>query len=122
MKILFVISFLINTFSLFSNNIEKVIVVNHNTTPINLDKHTYIYSTNDTSSDVNNILNKEFIYNAKGLNVGINNKIRWEKFSLNNPTNISKKYYIYFPYNHINKIIAYVFHNDSLQKTTHTGT
>ena len=114
--------FLINSFLLFSNNTDKLIVVNDSITPLNLEKYTYIYSTKDTSSDVYNILSKDFIFNENGLNIGINDKIRWEKFSFNNPTNQTKEYYIYFPYNHINKIIAYTFYNDTLKKTTHTGT
>ena len=118
---IFILIALFSSVSLFSQT-NKTIIINDSWEPLNLNEYTCIYSTSDTSADVNLVKNKKFIYTPTGLNVGVNDKIRWERFILNNPTNKTKEYYIYFPYNHINKIIAYTFFNDTLQKTSRTGT
>ena len=122
MKKIYLLIILFSSLFLFSNPTHKTINISDTLSVLNLDEYTYIYSTNNTSTDVYSVLNSEYTYSPKGLNVGVNDKIRWEKFTFNNPTSFTKEYYIYFPYNHINKIIAYSFCNDSLQRTTRTGT
>jgi len=106
----------------FSNRNENVIIVQGKMKPLNLNKYTYLYSTQDTSSDISTVLDKKFIPTPDGLNVGVNTKIRWERFRFYNPSNKTKKYYIYFPYNHINKIVAYTFNEQQAVDTSYAGT
>ncbi len=94
----------------------------NNLSQINLNKFTYVYSTSDTSSEINSILHSSFIYDNKGLNHGVNKKTHWIKYSLINPYSKTKDYFILFPYNHINKIIAYGSYNDSVYHIQSTGT
>ena len=99
-----------------------MVVINDSLSQINLNKFTYIYSTSDTSSEINSILHSTFIYDNKGLNHGVNKNIHWIKYNLINPYNKTKDYFILFPYNHINKIIAYGSYNDCVYHIQSTGT
>ncbi len=95
------------TNSMFSNGVEKTLVIRNASEPINLNKYTYTYSTKDTSSNVQSVINENFEYAPKGLK-GINdNTIYWERFSFFNPTNNTLEYYIYFPYSIINRMVVY---------------
>jgi len=106
----------------FSENTEKLIVVHNNLESLNLDKYTYLYATDDTSLDVHSVLDKKFEYHEKGLNIGMNDKIWWEKLSFINPTKEVKEFYIYFPYSHINKIIVYQeYQEEIIERIASTG-
>lgn len=99
---------LINANMIYSNSeSSKSIIVNELTKPLNLDPYTYIYATQDTSTDVSTVLNKEFEYSPKGLNGINNNTVYWERFTIINNSDDSLQYYIYFPYSVINKLVAY---------------
>jgi len=113
--------FLLSATPLFSQNGEKTLNIDFLEETINLNNYTYTYSTKDSSTSINTILNKEFVYTPKGLH-GINdNTIYWEKFSFSNTTNNEIEYYIYFPYAIINKLIVFTNHNDSIVKNTPQG-
>ena len=122
MKFILTIFVFIYSTVLFSNNPIKAIDITDSLSTVNLAEYTYIYTTKDTSTNINSVLNQKFNYSPDGLNVGITKDIYWERFRFNNPTNQIQQYYIFFPYNHINKIIAYTFHNGELQNTSHLGT
>ena len=70
MRWLLVIVFVLNFNLLFSDNTEKVVLIQDNYKSLNLDKYTYLYSTHDTSSAVNNILHERFTHSPKGLSIG----------------------------------------------------
>ncbi len=107
--------------SLFSHDVEEILNVDFLEKAIDLDSYTYIYSTKDSSTNINTILDKEFVYTPKGLH-GINdNTIYWERFSFSNTTNNELTYYLYFPYAIINKLIVFTKHNDTIVKNTSLG-
>jgi len=119
---LLVILLSLNTTSyLLAQNAENILNVNIIEDEVDLNNYTYIYSTKDSSTNIHNILNKEFVYTPKGLH-GINdNTIYWERFSFSNSSNNELEYYIYFPYAIINKLIVFTNYNDSLIKNTSLG-
>lgn len=102
-----VLLFVFFTNNLFSNEAEKTLEIRNISEPINLNQYTYLYSTKDTSSSIQNVINENFEYAPEGLK-GINsNTVYWERFSFFNPTNDTLEYYIYFPYSVINKMVGY---------------
>jgi len=121
MKKLFTIFLIFISVFSFSENTEKLIVVHNDWEFLNLDKYTYLYSTKDTSLDIQKVLNKKFEYYEKGLNVGMNDKIWWEKLSFINPTKTNKDFVIYFPYSHINKIVVYRKYQEEIEHIASTG-
>ena len=111
-------AFFISFFLLAS---EKQVVLNDSLNQLNLDTYTYLYSTKDDDVDIQTVIDKKFEYTPKGLNIGLTDKIYWVKFNFNNPTNQTQKFYIYFPYSHINKINAYIRYKDNIQHLNPTG-
>jgi len=105
----------------FSNNQEKTILLD-SSNYLNLDEYTYIFETTESSLEVKDVINKEFQYSKKGLNIGVSDKIYWVKYTIENPSNKVKEYYIYYPYNHINKIIAYTLFNGTTEHLKSAGT
>ena len=103
----------------FGNNI-KLISVSKNQEPINLNDFTYLYTTKDTSVNINKVLSKEFNYSVGGLGIN-NNTIYWERFSFQNNTNDTLDYIIYFTYSVINKIVAYQKHDDVIKHIASLG-
>jgi len=113
--------FLLPVTQLFSQNGEKTLNIDFLEETINLNNYTYIYSTKDSSTSINTVLDKEFVYTPKGLH-GINdNTIYWEKFSFSNTTESETEYFIYFPYAIINKLVVFTKYNDSIVKNTSLG-
>ena len=121
-KWLLIIIFILNFNLLFSGNTEKIVLIKDNYKSLNLSKYTYLYSTLDTSSNINNILHENFTYTPDGLSIGLNDKIWWEKIRFNNPYPQEKEFYIFFPYSHINKIIAYQEYNGKIKHIASVGT
>jgi len=107
MRIILTLLIVFNTVFLFSENLDKRIILSETSSHIKLNKYTYIYSTLDTNSNVNEVINKRFYYSPSGLKGLNHDSIFWERFSFNNPTNTNKAYYIYYPYSVTNTIIAY---------------
>ena len=106
---------------LYSQNEKNILNIDFLEETVDLDNYTYIYSTKDNSTDINNIINKEFINIPKGLN-GINdNTIYWERYSFSNTTNKDKEYYIYFPYAIINKLIVFTHYKNNITKNVPLG-
>ena len=122
MRALFTILFIFVGSSLFSNNNEKIIVVNDNWVPLNLNEYTYSYSTKERDLNIDDVLKEGFTYMPSGLNIGLNDKVYWVKFNIRNTSDCIKDYYIFFPYNHINKIDAYAINNDSVKHIKSAGT
>ena len=89
---------------------------------ISLNEYTYVYSTLDTNSDIDCVLDKKFEYTPSGLSVGANDKIHWIKYTINNLKKQDKKLYINFPYNHINRIIVYSIKEGKVIRKTRVGT
>jgi len=104
-----------------SDKVIKVNVGNH-ISILNLDAYTYLYNTFDTISDLSSIMDKEFKYNSEGLNVGVNDRIHWVRYSFDNPSSQTVELYIDYPYNHINKIIAYAVRDSMVMRKTKVGT
>ena len=101
---------------------EKVIVLDENISSVNLNTYTYNYATIDTGLTIDKVIDQEFKYLPTGINVGVNDKIQWAKYNIENPTDSSKEMYIYFPYNHINKINVYTLYNKEIKRVKYTGT
>ncbi len=107
MRILLLLISIFSSIFLYSETIEKRLVINDSISQLQLNEYTYIYATLDTTSKIESIKTKKFVYSPKGL-LGINrDSIFWERFSFNNPTNTNKAYFIYYPYSVTNTIIAY---------------
>ncbi|RLD45189.1 MAG: hypothetical protein DRI86_05955 [Bacteroidetes bacterium] len=112
---------LLSITNLYSQNKKNILNIDLLEKPIGLDNYTYIYSTKDSSTNINNILDKEFINTPKGLH-GINdNTIYWERYSFSNTTNREKEYYIYFPYAIINKLIVFTHYKNIIIKNASLG-
>ena len=122
MKIQILLLFVFISILSFSKDNQRILVIDDNLKSINLNQYTYLYSTLDTSSSVNTILNKTFSSKPKDLTIGLNDKIWWEKITFNNPSKKVKEFYIYFPYNHINKIITYQRYQKQINRLTPVGT
>ena len=121
MKQLFLFLALLYAVSLFSGNTEKTIVVSDVKTPLNLNEFTYSLVTTNASQTVNDVLKAGFSYMPEGLNVGLNDKIYWITYYFSNPTDSVKEFYIFYPYNHINKIDAYLVAEDAAVHIKSTG-
>ena len=106
----------------YSADTNKVIIISDIQTPLNLNEYTYGYVTTDTNSNINNVLKKEFKYLPTGINAGVSENVLWAKYFINNPSNTTKELYIYFPYNHINKINIYSIYDDKIKHIKDAGT
>jgi len=112
---------LLSVSPLFSQNVEKILNVDFIEEAIDLNDYTYTYSTKDSSTNINTVLDKEFVYTPKGLH-GINDDTYyWERFSFSNTTKSEIEYFIYFPYAIINRLIVFTKYNDSIVKNTSLG-
>jgi len=120
-KILFTTLVFLIALTSFSSNNEKVIIINDELGTLNLDEYTYHFSTKDSSLNIEQVLDNKFNYFPGGLNVGVNDKIHWAKYNIENPTDEVKEYYIYFPYIIINKIDAFSIYNNTISHLKSTG-
>ena len=122
MKFVLTICVLLITLISFSENTEKVILINEQSLPLNLNEYTYTFLTKKRDASIEYVLKKEFQSTPSGLNIGLNDKIYWIKYELSNPTNKINICYLFYPYNHINKINVYSIYNDSIVFIKAAGT
>ena len=122
MKFVLTICVLLITLISFSENTEKVILINEQSLPLNLNEYTYTFLTKKQDASIEYVLKKEFQSTPSGLNIGLNDKIYWIKYELSNPTNKINICYLFYPYNHINKINVYSIYNDSIVFIKAAGT
>ena len=120
-RIVSLLILLISTVALYSQNGVKSLNINYLDNAISLDKYTYTFSTDDSSTNISSVINKPFLYTPRGIK-GINNTtIFWERFSFSNTTEQVLEYYIYFPYAVINKLVVFTSHNNSIKKVETAG-
>ncbi len=118
--ILLYLAFFVSRLGAQSPNVE--IVVRELKEPLILNEYTYLFSTRNKELEIEDVINTKFDFSPDGLNVGLTDKIHWEKFYFNNPTNNIKKLYIFFPYNDINKIEPYLIYNKNIDRLKPVGT
>jgi len=107
--------------SLLAGNTLKEIVVTNIETPLNLNSFTYSYATENRDLTISDVLKKGFDYMPSGINVGLNDKIYWATYYFNNPSDSVIEFYIFYPYNHINKIDVFLVSGDSAKHIKSAG-
>ncbi len=121
MRIILLLVTLLYSSFIYSSGNEAIIDVNNFPAKLDLVNYTYLYSSKDSSSDIKNVIDKEFVHSPKGLK-GINdNTIYWKRYSFDNNSNQTKEYYIYLPYNIINKLVAYSTHEGDIEQIANMG-
>jgi len=112
---------LLCSISLFAGNAIKEIVVTDIEIPLNLNEFTYTYATDKRDLALDDVLKVNFNYMPSGVNVGLTDKIYWVAYNFNNRTDNVKEYYIFYPYNHINKIDVFLVSGNSAKHIKSTG-
>ena len=122
MRITFAILFVILGFNLFAVDGEKVITINDDWDALNLNEYTYAFISKIKNLEADSVKDEKFEHLPTGLNIGLNDKIYWARYSINNPYDVSKEFYLFYPYNDINKINVFLIYHDSIEYIKSTGT
>ena len=121
-KLFTLISVFLFAVSLNAHDTTKVLIVHEPWEVINLNEYTYSFSTTNEDIQIEDILKDSFQYQPEGINVGLTDKIHWAKFYFENPSDSIKEYFLFLPYNDINKIEPYTIYQSKIKSLKPVGT